>query len=57
MKYLLLIYEGEAQWAAHSEPEVQTIYSEYHFAFSEGSRSMRLRLVLRKLHQEQVAAR
>lgn len=29
MKYLLLIYQDEKQWAAHSEPEVQKIYSEY----------------------------
>ena len=29
MKYLLLIYLNEKQWAAHSEAEVQKIYSEY----------------------------
>jgi hypothetical protein len=29
MKYLLLIYLNEKQWAAHSETETQQIYSEY----------------------------
>jgi hypothetical protein len=29
MKYLLLIYHDEKQWAGHSEAEVQQIYSEY----------------------------
>jgi len=29
MKYLLLIYLNEKQWAAHSEAEMQQIYSEY----------------------------
>ena len=29
MKYLLLIYQNEKQWAAHSEAEVQKIYQEY----------------------------
>jgi hypothetical protein len=29
MKYLLLIYQDEKQWAAHSDAEVQEIYKEY----------------------------
>jgi hypothetical protein len=29
LKYLLLIYQGEKQWAAHSEAERQKIYTEY----------------------------
>jgi hypothetical protein len=29
MKYLLMIYLDEQQWAGHSEAEVQKIYSEY----------------------------
>jgi len=29
MKYLLLIYQNEKQWTAHSEAEVQKIYQEY----------------------------
>lgn len=29
MKYLLLIYQNEKQWAAHSDAEVQQIYQEY----------------------------
>ena len=29
MKYLLLIYQNEKQWAAHTQDEVQKIYSEY----------------------------
>ena len=29
MKYLLLIYQDEKQWAAHSEAELQRIYQEY----------------------------
>ena len=29
MKYLLLIYQEEKQWAARGEAEVQTIYAEY----------------------------
>ncbi len=29
MKYLLLIYQNEKEWAAHSEAEVQKIYAEY----------------------------
>ena len=29
MKYLLLIYDNEKQWAAHSEAEVEKIYAEY----------------------------
>jgi hypothetical protein len=29
MKYLMLIYQNEKEWAAHSEGEVQQIYQEY----------------------------
>jgi hypothetical protein len=29
LKYLLLIYQEERQWAAHSETERQKIYTEY----------------------------
>ena len=29
MKYLMLIYQNEKQWAAHSEDEIQKIYAEY----------------------------
>jgi hypothetical protein len=29
MKYLLLIYQEEKQWTAHSEADVQKIYGEY----------------------------
>jgi hypothetical protein len=29
MKYLLLIYQNEKEWAAHTEAEVQKIYQEY----------------------------
>ena len=29
MKYLLLIYQNEKQWTAHTEDEVQKIYAEY----------------------------
>jgi hypothetical protein len=29
MKYLLLIYQNEKQWTAHSEADVQNIYQEY----------------------------
>ena len=29
MKYLMLIYQNEKQWAAHTEAETQKIYAEY----------------------------
>jgi|SRR5215475_13689280 len=29
MKYLMLIYQNEKQWTAHSEGEIQNIYAEY----------------------------
>ena len=29
MKYLLMIYQNEKEWAAHTETEVQKIYQEY----------------------------
>ena len=29
MKYLMLIYQNEKQWAAHTEAETQKIYQEY----------------------------
>ena len=29
MKYLLLIYQNEKEWAAHTEAEVQKMYAEY----------------------------
>src|ERR1700730_18914788 len=29
MKYLLLIYHNEKEWAAHTEAEVQKVYEEY----------------------------
>jgi len=29
MKYMLLIYHNEQEWAAHTEPERQEIYGEY----------------------------
>src|SRR5260370_18034429 len=29
MKYLLLIYQNEKEWAAHTEAETQKIYAEY----------------------------
>ena len=29
MKYLLLIYQNEKQWAAHTEAETLKIYQEY----------------------------
>lgn len=29
MKYLLLIYQNEKEWAAHSQTEVEKIYQEY----------------------------
>jgi hypothetical protein len=29
MKYLLMIYQNEKEWAAHTEAEVQKMYGEY----------------------------
>src|SRR5260370_39318382 len=29
MKYLLLIYQNEKEWAAHTEAETQKMYAEY----------------------------
>jgi hypothetical protein len=29
MKYLMLIYQNEKEWSAHTEAEVQQIYQEY----------------------------